>query len=101
MCIDNTLTFSYPRLVKISVYLWDDVNIAHVAAHGVAQWEVEQVFRRRPQVRRARESRYQAAGATEGVRHLVVHFRYLGNGVVRVITAREMRRKERRSHARK
>lgn len=101
MCIDNTLTFSYPRLVKISVFLWDDGNIEHVAAHGVAQWEVEQVFRRRPKVRRVREGRYQAAGATEDGRYLVVHFRYLGNGVVRIITAREMTMKERRSHARK
>lgn len=100
-CIDNRLTFFYAQRVKISVFLWDDGNIDHVAAHGVTQWEVEQVFRRHPKVRRAREGRYQAAGATEAGRHLVVHFRYLGNGVVRVITARDMTLKERRTHARK
>ncbi len=99
-CIDIRLTFFYLEPVKISVFLWDDGNIDHVAAHGVAQWEVEQVFRRHPKVRRAREGRYQAAGATEGGRYLVVHFRYLGSGVVRVITARNMTRKERRRHAR-
>ncbi len=99
-CIDKRLTFFYSGSVKISVFHWDDGNIDHVAAHGVAQWEVEQVFRRHPKVRRAREGRYQAAGATEGGRFLVVHFRYLGSGVVRVITARDMTRKERRRHAR-
>ncbi len=86
--------------MKISVFLWDDGNIDLVAAHGVAQWEVEQAFRRHPKVRRAREGRYQAAGATERGRYLVVHFRYLGSGVARVITARDMTRMERRRHAR-
>jgi len=100
-CIDIRLTSTYPKLVKISVFLWDDGNIDHIASHGVAQWEVEQVFRQHPKVRRAREGRYQAAGVTEGGRYLVVHFRYLGSGVVRVITARDMTMKERRSHARK
>lgn len=72
-----------------------------IAAHGVAQWEVEQVLRRGPKVQRTREGRYQAAGPTEEGRFLVVHFRYLGNGVVRPITARDMTLKERRSYARK
>ncbi|MBI4573504.1 MAG: BrnT family toxin [candidate division NC10 bacterium] len=87
--------------MKVSAFLWDDDNIDHVAAHGVAQWEVEQVFRRGPRVRRAREGRYQAAGMTDDGRYLLVHFRYLGSGVVRPITARDMTLKERRRYGRK
>ena len=87
--------------MKILAFLWDDDNIDHIAAHGVAQREVEQVFRREPKVRRAREGRCQAAGATEAGRYLLVHFRYLGNGVVRPITARDMTLKERRTYVRK
>ncbi|MBI3013743.1 MAG: BrnT family toxin [Candidatus Tectomicrobia bacterium] len=87
--------------MRVASFLWDDDNIDHIATHGVAQWEIEQVLRRRPKVRRTREGRYQAAGTTEDGRFLLVHFRYLGSGVVRPITARDMTLKERRSYARK
>jgi hypothetical protein len=87
--------------VKVSAFLWDDDNIDHISAHGVTQWEVEQLFRRKPKVRRAREDRYQAAGTTEAGRYLLVHFRYFGQGVVRPITARDMSPKERRSYGKK
>jgi len=87
--------------VRVSAFVWDDDNSEHVAGHEVQRWECEQVFRRRPHVRRAREDRYFALGTTESGRHLLVVFRYLGNGVVRVITAREMTARERRSHGKK
>jgi uncharacterized DUF497 family protein len=87
--------------VKVSAFLWDDDNIDHVSAHGVTQWEVEQVFRQRPKVRRARGDRYQAAGTTQAGRYLLVHFRYIGRGIVRPITARDMSQKERRAYAKK
>lgn len=87
--------------MKVSAFLWDDDNIDHISVHGVTQWEVEQLFRRSPKVRRAREDRYQAAGTTKAGRYLLVHFRYFGHGVVRPITARDMTAKERRSYANK
>ena len=87
--------------MKISAFVWDDGNVEHIARHGVRCWECEQVFRLSPQVRRAREDRYQAAGATESGRYFLVDFRYLGNGVVRVITARDRTTRERRSHGKK
>ncbi len=87
--------------MRISTFLWDDRNIDHVAAHGAEPWEVEQVFEQAPKVRRARDDRYLALGRTQAGRYLVVVFRYLGNGVVRVLTAREMSVKERRSYGKK
>jgi hypothetical protein len=87
--------------VRISALVWNDKNSEHIADHGVQPWECEQVFRRNPQVRRTREDRYLALGATESGRHLLVVFRYLGNGVIRVITARDMTPRERRSHGKK
>jgi uncharacterized DUF497 family protein len=96
-CIDKQLTPIHSRQVKVSAFLWDDHNIEHISAHGVPQWEVEQLFRRSPKVRRTRDDRYPAAGTTEAGRFLLVHFRYLGHGVMRPITARDMTPKERRS----
>ncbi len=87
--------------MRISTFLWDDRNIDHVAAHGAEPWEVEQVFGQAPKVRRARDDRHLALGRTQAGRYLVVVFRYLGNGVVRVLTAREMSVKERRSYGKK
>ena len=84
--------------MKISAFVWDNGNSEHIADHGVQCWECEQIFRWRPQVRRARDDRYLALGATESGRHLLVVFRYLGNGVIRVITARDMTARERRSY---
>ncbi len=87
--------------MKITDLMWDEGTIEHVAAHGVTHWEVAEVFERGPRIRRGRERRYQAAGTTEAGRHLVVYFRYVGNGIARPITARDMTSAERRTYARK
>lgn len=87
--------------VKITAFLWDDANIAHIAAHGVSPEEAEQALSRAPRARRARFDRYVAVGPTEGGRFLAVVFRQLGSGVVRVITARDATPKEKRAYGRK
>ena len=87
--------------MRISTFLWDDRNIDHVAVHGVEPWEVEQVFWQAAKVRRAHHNSYLALGRTQVGRYLVVVFRYLGNGLVRVVTARETTVKERRSYGKK
>lgn len=87
--------------MKIIAFLWDEANVGHIASHGVRPWEVEQVFRYEPRVRHARADRYLALGVSEAGRHLVVVFRYVGRGIVRAITARDMTVKERRLYAKK
>ena len=100
-CIDKQLTPRYARTVRIVAFLWDDENIDHVAAHGITQEEVEQVFWRHPRYRRARGDRYEAAGTTEAGRHLMVYFRYFGQGIAQPVTARDTTSKERRRYAKK
>jgi len=87
--------------VKITAFLWDERNVEHIATHGVSPEEAEQVFWKIRGVRRARSGRYVAIGPTEAGRHLFIVFGYFGNGVVRVITARDATSKERRSYGKK
>jgi uncharacterized DUF497 family protein len=72
-----------------------------MAKHGVVPEEAEQVLWRAPQVRRARLDRYIAIGPTEEGRYLLVVFRALGGGVVRVITARDATPREKRAYGTK
>jgi uncharacterized protein len=87
--------------VRITAFLWDDANIAHITAHGVSPEEAEEVLSRGPRARRSRFDRYVGIGPTEGGRFLLVVFRKLGHGVVRVITARDATPKEKRAYGRK
>lgn len=84
--------------MKIRAVVWDDDNVEHIGRHSVEPWEVEQALRVAPKFRRAREHRYLAAGRTEAGRHLIVFFRYLGGGIIRPVTARDMTRRERRTY---
>jgi hypothetical protein len=58
--------------------------------------EAEEVLVTKPYIRRARKGRYLAYGTTVDGRYLTVIFLYKGKGIARVITAREMTKKERR-----
>jgi hypothetical protein len=87
--------------MKIAAFLWDERNVGHIATHGVSPEEAEQVFWKITGVRRARSGRYVAIGLTEAGRYLFIVFGYFGNGVVRVITARDATSKERRSYGKK
>ena len=80
----------------ISAFDWDEENIAHIEKHAFTPEEVEEVFASDHRVRRARERRYIALGETLDGRLAFVVFRRLPGGVVRVITARDMDKSERR-----
>lgn len=87
----------------IAGFDWDDRNSRKSAEkHGVSQAEAEQVFFQEPLV--VAEDvmhgqfgpRYHALGATEGGRMLHVSFTLRAEGTkIRVISARDMHRKER------
>jgi uncharacterized DUF497 family protein len=80
---------------------WDKVNIDKNLNHGVQNWECEQVFFNEPLVvlddpkHSIAEERSAAFGRTDGGRRLVVIFTMRGSKI-RVISARDMNRKERR-----
>ena len=75
---------------------WDTWNIEHIARHGVAPQDAEAVCRGRTVVRRGRRGSYLLYGRTEAGRYLLVVLRSLGQGVARIITARQMTSREQR-----
>jgi uncharacterized DUF497 family protein len=87
--------------VVISAFDWDDDNSFHVEKHAFTPDEVEEVFAGDHKVRRARQKRYIALGATLDGRLAFVVFRRLPGSRIRVITARDMEDGERRLFRRK
>jgi len=83
---------------------WDEANEAHVAAHGVEPEEVEDALLDPDRVGASAynvrgQRRWAALGATQAGRVLFVVFT-VRSGVVRVITARDAGRAERRRYRR-
>jgi Uncharacterized protein conserved in bacteria len=87
----------------IEGFEWDDGNARKNAdKHGVSQSEAEQVFFNVPLLlsddlrHSTSETRFQALGRTDGNRLLHVTFTMRSEGrLIRVISARDMARKER------
>ena len=88
-------------LVVISGFEWDEDNILHVERHRFTPEEVEEVFAGDHRVRRTRQKLYIALGETLDGRLVLVVFRRLPGGLIRVITARDMDDSERRLFRRK
>jgi uncharacterized DUF497 family protein len=83
-------------------FQWDDGNTdKNWINHQVENWECEQVFFNTPLVllgdlkHSAKEERWAAFGCTDEGRRLVVIFTRRGN-LLRIISARDMNRKERK-----
>jgi uncharacterized DUF497 family protein len=87
--------------VVISEFEWDDYNLLHIERHQFTPEEVEEVFAGDHRIRRTREKRYLALGETLDGRLAFIVFRRLPRGRIRVITARDMDRAERRQFRRK
>lgn len=89
-------------LHRITGFDWDSGNARKNEKHGVSQSEAEQVFFKEPLVlledsgHSTHELRFHALGATEERRLLHITFTLrLDNTRLRVISARDMHRKER------
>ena len=83
---------------------WDEGNSdKNWTRHQVAREECEQVFHNRPIVNlvgaSGAEHRYYALGETDRTRKLFVALTFRGD-LVRVISARDMSRRERRAYSR-
>ena len=83
---------------------WDDGNRdKNLAKHGVSDAECEQVFFNRPMLvqpddeHSELEARYYVLGRTDGNRRLFLVFTARGTKI-RVISARDMTKRERRSY---
>ncbi|MCZ7593196.1 MAG: BrnT family toxin [Kiritimatiellae bacterium] len=91
------MTTEYP---EFSGFDWDGGNRDKNRKHGVHGWESEQLFFNKPLVilddskHSIAEQRYAAFGQTDGGRKLVIIYT-MRNSLIRVISARDMDRKER------
>jgi len=92
------MTAEYP---DFSGFDWDDGNREKNLKHDVHGWECEQTFFNKPLVilddtkHSVAESRYAAFGQTDAGRRLVI-VHTMRKGLVRVISARDMNRRERK-----
>jgi len=92
---------------RVERFEWDDGNARKSSdRHGVSQAEAEQLFFNQPLLvvedprHSAYEPRFHALGRTDQGRPLHVTFTLRGNGTrIRVISARDMSRKERTRYA--
>ena len=89
-------------LERITGFDWDHGNARKNDKHGVAQAQAEEIFFNQPLLmlddllHRDQEARYHALGKTLEGRLLHVTFTFRGGGtLIRVISARDMHRKER------
>jgi len=89
-------------LARIIGFDWDDGNTRKNDKHGVAQAQAEEVFFNQPLLmledlrHREQEARFHALGKTIDGRLLHVTFTLRGDDtLIRVISARDMHRKER------
>jgi len=88
--------------MRIAAFIWPEERIEHIARHGVAPKELEEVCFGKSWVRRAKSEGenpvYYVLGQTKAGRYLlcvVIHFPD-GNGYP--VTAREMTAKEKRRY---
>jgi len=80
---------------------WDDVNAEHIARHGINPDEVDEVvFHRSYHLTHVRNERYLLTGRTDGGRIISVILERKGQGMFRVITARDAAPHERRLYQR-
>jgi len=79
----------------IKGFEWDEVNISHIELqHGATPDEVEEVFAQKYVLLKAKYGRYNALGYTFSGRLLSIIFERKGEGIIRVITARDMTKRE-------
>ena len=84
--------------VRIDRFIWDENNaIKNVVQHDTYPDEIEEVFYNSNKLRKTSQDRYLMYGTTDSGRYLFVVFvinRLAGKNVARVISAREMTKKE-------
>jgi len=86
----------------INDFIWDYDNIEHISRHQVQDYEVEEVILfDKPLFLKGKEEKYYAYGVTAAGRYLFIVFAVRGDGLIRVITARNMAFKERRFYKKK
>jgi len=93
--------------VRIVGFIWlEDAVEKLEVKHGVWPEEVEEVFTRKPKIKKMNRGRfrgedvYRALGQTVAGRYLVIFFIHKLTNEALILSARDMDKKERRSYAR-
>lgn len=84
--------------IEILGFDWDHANLRKLAKHRVSQEEAEEIFYLAPLIdegayEKAGERRFRCLGMTSGGRYLAAFFT-IRRGLIRNISVRPMRRKE-------
>lgn len=81
--------------MRVTNLEWDEDNIFHIARHEVSPEEAEEAcFSYSSCIEKAKGELYYITGQTEAGRYLFLVVKYIGRGKAKVITARDMDRKE-------
>ena len=84
-------------MIQIRDFEWDLGNLEHIREHGVRDYEVEEVLLfDEPVYYKGREGQYCAFGITGEGRYLFIVLEVKEHGLIRVVTARNMTRSERK-----
>ena len=88
--------------MRLNRFEWDNVNSDHINYHNIQSYEDEEVILFDKAIYdKARDHRFIAWGITENGRYLMIVLKYKGQGLVRVITAREMTEREKHNYKRR
>lgn len=82
-------------MINISELIWDELNIAHIARHGVSQEEVAEVCVGNPFIERTPNGRLFVTGPTKNKRVLAIVLSPKVGGVYYPVMARVADKKER------
>jgi len=88
-------------LLRIDDLAWDEVNVEHIARHGVSPDEVEDVCYGFHFCRKEKGQRYILGGKTAGGKYLDIVVEKTGEFVFRPITAFEMSENYKASYRRR
>ncbi|MBU0694029.1 MAG: BrnT family toxin [Candidatus Omnitrophica bacterium] len=80
--------------MRIKGFDWNRWNIEHIDRHSVTPQEVEEACYNQPISRKTKNGLYIVYGQTDAGRYLFIVVRYNPQGIVYVITARIMTKKE-------
>ena len=83
----------------ISFIHWEDKSVEHIARHGITPMEVEEACFNEddsPFIRSGRENLHYVFGKTYSGRFLFVVVKFIKNGKVGIVTARDMNEWERK-----
>jgi uncharacterized DUF497 family protein len=84
-------------LVNTYRFWWDELNIEHIANHGVEPYEAEAAVTHARLIRKVGKGKYIAYGQTDSGRYLSVVFAPKDQRRTRIVSARDMTPAEKRN----